>query len=216
MKEDKLVTTALKFSEYIQKHSKEFLIAGGGVVVAVLIVLFVISSNRSRNQKAAELLGKARVELESGEFQTATTGLQNILRRYSGTKAAQEALYLMGNSHYYSQDYDQALRNFQDFVSKYSKADPLLISGAYSGIGDCHMQKEEYDRAAEFYLKAAKKNPDDFIIPLYLLSAARAYSYANQLDKAKETYERIILKYPQSEYVSTARMELAEISTNKG
>jgi len=216
MKEDKLVTTALKFSEYIQKHSKEFLIAGAGVVVVVLIVLFVISSNKSRNQKAAELLGKARVELESGEFQAATTGLQSILRSYAGTRAAQEALFLLGNSHYYSRDYDQALRNFQDFVSKYSKADPLLLSGAYSGIGDCYMQKEVYDQAAEFYLKAAEKNLDDFIIPLYLLSAARAYSYANQLDKAKEIYERIILKYPDSKSVSRARMELAEISIKKG
>ena len=216
MKEDKLVTTALKFSEYIQRHSKEFLIAGAGVVVVVLIVLFVISSNKSRNQKAAELLGKARVELESGEFQAATMGLQSILRSYAGTRAAQEALYLLGNSHYYSRDYDQALRHFQDYVSKYSKADPLLLSGAYSGIGDCYMQQEVYDRAAEFYLKAAEKNLDDFIIPIYLLSAARAYSYANQLDKAKETYERIILKYPNSKYVSPARIELAGLSVKKG
>jgi len=216
MKEDKLVTTAFKFTEYIQKHTREFLIAGAGVVVVVLIVLFVISSNKRRSQKAAEFLGKARVELEAGEFQTATIGLQSIVRSYGGTRAAQEALHLLGNAYYYSRDYDQALRHFQDFVTKYPKSDPLLLSGAYSGIGDCYMQKEEYTQAAEFYLKAADKNPEGFIVSSYLLSAAQAYSFANQLDKAKEIYERIIQKYPNSKAEFRARLELAGISVQEG
>jgi outer membrane protein assembly factor BamD (BamD/ComL family) len=216
MKEDKLVTTTFKFTEFVQKHPREFLIAGAGLVVVVLVVLFLISSNKSRNQKAAELLGKARVELESGEFQAATTDLQNIWRSYKGTDAAQEALYLLGNSYYYGKDYDQALRYFQEFVSRYPKTDPLLLSGAYSGIGDCHVQKKEYGQAAESYLQAASKIKDDLLIPSLLLSAAQAYSYANQQDKAKELYERIITKYPNSKVVTQARLELAEISAQKG
>lgn len=216
MKEDGLVTTTFKFTEFVQKRSGEFLIAGAGLVVVVLVVLFLISSNKSRNQKAAELLGKARVELESGEFQAATTDLQNIWRSYKGTDAAQEALYLLGNSYYYGKDYDQALQYFQEFVSRYPKADPLLLSGAYSGIGDCHVQKKEYGQAAESYLQAASKIKDDLLIPSLLLSTAQAYSYANQQDKAKELYERIITKYPNSKLVTQARLELAEISAQKG
>jgi len=216
MKEDKLVTTTFKFTEFVQKHSREFLIPGAGLLVVALVVLFLISSNKSRNQKAAELLGKARVELESGEFQAATTDLQNIWRSYKGTDAAQEALYLLGNSYYYGKDYDQALRYFQEFVSRYPKTDPLLLSGAYSGIGDCHVQKKEYGQAAESYLQAAGKITDDFVIPNLLLSAAQSYSYANQLDKAKELYNRIITKYPNSKVVTQARLELAEISAQKG
>ena len=216
MKEDKLVTTTFKFTEYVQKHSREFLIAGAGVVVVILVVLFVIYSNKGRNQKAAELLGKARVELESGEFQVATTDLQTIWRSYKGTDAAQEALYLLGNAYYYGKDYDQALRYFQEFVSRYPKADPLLLSGAYSGIGDCHVQKKEYGQAAESYQQAASKIKDDLVIPSLLLSAAQAYSYANQQDKAKELYERIITKYSNSKVVTQARLELAEISAQRG
>jgi TolA-binding protein len=212
MKEDKLVTTALKLSEYVRRHAKEFLMVGAGVVMVVVIVLFIVSSNKSRDQKAAELLGKARVELEASEFQPASADLQGILRSYGGTKAAQEALYLMGNSSYYSRDYDQALKHFQDFVKKYPKAEPLLLAGAYSGIGDCYLQKGEYDKAAENYLKAVNKNLDEFVIPVYLLSAARAYVKANQPDKAKKLYERIIMEYPQSKEVFQARLELAGLS----
>jgi TolA-binding protein len=216
MKEDKLVTTTFKLTEFVQKHSREFLIVGAGLAVVILIVLFVISSNKSRNQKAAELLGKARVELESGEFQAAIADLQTIRRSYSGTGAAQEALYLLGNSYYYGKDYDQALRCFQEFASKYSKADPLFLSGAYSGIGDCQVEKKEYAQAAESYLRAAGKINDDLVIPNLLLSAARSYSYAGQPNKAKELYERIITKYPNSKIVTQARLELAEISAQKG
>ena len=215
MKEDKLVTTTFKFTEYVQKRSKEFLIAGAGVVVVILVVLFVISSSKGRNQKAAELLGKARVELESGEFQAATADLQTIWRSYKGTRAALEALYLLGNAYYYGKDYDQALQYFQEFVNKYTKADPLLLSGAYSGIGDCHVQKKEYAQAAESYLQAADKIKDDLVIPNLLFSAAQSYSYANQPDKAKELYEKIITKYPNSKLVNQARQELAELSLQK-
>ena len=215
MKEDKLVTTTFQFTQYIQIHSSKFLIAGAGVVVLILIVIFFISSNRVRNQKALELLGKARVELEAGEFQQATTDLQTIWRNYGGTKAGQEALYLLGNTFYYGRDYDQALRHFQNFVNKYPKTDLLLLSGAYSGIGDCHMQKREYSQAAEYYLKAADKNQDDFVVPNLLLLSAQAYSYANQPDRAKEIYEKIIQKYPDSKAVFQARLGLAELSAHK-
>lgn len=216
MKEDKLVTTTFKFTEFVQKHSKEFMIAGGGVVAVILIVLFVISSSRARSQKAAELLGKARVELESGEFQAATSDLQAIWRSYQGSQAAQEALYLLGNAYYYGKDYDQALKYFQEFLKKYPKVNPLLLSGAYSGIGDCYMEKKEYPQAAESYLKAADKTSDEFVVPNLLLSAAQAYAFANLPDKAKEVYERIITKYPNSKVVTQARLELAELLAKKG
>lgn len=215
MKEDRLVTTTFKLTKYVQKHSREFMIAGAGVVVVILVVLFVISSNRGRNQKAAELLGKARVELESGEVQAATTDLQTIWRSYKGTKAAPEALYLLGNSYYYGKDYDQAMRYFQEFINSYSKADPLLLSGAYSGIADCHSQKKEYAQAADSYLQAASKIKDDLVIPNLLLSAAQSYAYANQVDKAKQLYDRIIREYPNSKVVAQARLELAELSVQK-
>ncbi len=214
MKEDKLVTTALKFSEFVRKHAKEFLMVGAGVVVIAVVILFMVSSNKSRNQRAAELLGVARVELESGEFQPAITGLQGILRSYSGTKAAQEALYLLGNSYYYSHDYDQALKHFQDFIKRYSRIEPLLLAGAYSGVGDCYLQKGEYGMAAESYLKAVDTNPDKFAIPVYLLSAARSYVKANQPDKAKELYKRIMTEYPQSKEIFQARLELAGLSAH--
>jgi outer membrane protein assembly factor BamD (BamD/ComL family) len=216
MKEDKLVTTTFQFTEYIQKHSRKFLIAGAGVVVFILMVVFFISSNRVRHQKALELLGKARVELQAGEFQQATADLQTIWRNYGGTRTGQEALYLLGNALYYNKDYDQALRYFQDFAARYPKTDPLLLSGALSGIGDCHIQRKEYSQAAESYLKAAEKNPYDLGVPNLLLLSAQAYSYANQPDKSREIYERIIHKYPDSKTVFQARLELAELAAKKG
>ena len=212
MKEDKLVTFAFKFTEFVQKHSKEFLIAGAGVVVVVIVVLFLISSNRSRNQKAAELLGKARVELEAGEFQNATLDLEAILRRFGGTKAAQEARYLLGNSYYYSRDYDQALLHFQDYIKKSKKADPLYLAGSYLGIGDCYMQKGLFEMAAESYLKAAEENKSGFATPTFLYYAAQAYRQAEKPDKAKELYERIMREYPAAEITTQARMDLAGLS----
>ena len=65
IKEDKLVTTAFQFSEWIQMHLNHVLMVAGGVILLAVVVFFIFSSKAKREQKAAELFGKATLEFQT-------------------------------------------------------------------------------------------------------------------------------------------------------
>ncbi len=209
MKEDKLVTTAFKFSEWIQKHLNQVLLVAGGVVLVAIVVFFVFSSKARRNQKAAELLGKATLEFQAGNASQAITDLHTVTDKYGGTKSAGPATFYLATTYFYAKDYAKAKATFQRFVEKYPE-DPLFLASAQAGIGQCDMENGEFEAAGDNFMQAISFNPDGILVPQYLFSAGQAYLKANQSEKGKEVLQRLIDQYPDSKEAYKAKEKLAE------
>ena len=209
MKEDKLVTTAFKLQDWIQKHSNQVLMVAGGVVLVAIVVFFIFSSKSSRNKKAAVLLGKATLEFQSGNAGQAITDLHTVMDKYSGTQNASQATFYLANAYFYAKDYAKSQAIFQSFIEKY-KEDPLLSASALAGIAECHLQNREFQAAGDNFIKAISFKPDNFMAPQYLFSAGQAYLKANQKEKAKEVFMKLIGQYPEAKEVSKAKELLAE------
>lgn len=211
IKEDKLVTFIFKATEYIQKNQQRILIIAGSAVALILIGYVFLSSKSSSQRQAADLFGKAFIEIQSGNAQVGLLDLRNVVERYGGTESASWACYYLANLYYEQKDYNQAKIYYQRYVDKY-KNDPLLTSSSLAGIGACFNQALNYQEAAKFYLEAAASAADyDFLAPEYLIEAARALKKSGQIEKAKETYQKLLNKYPQSPYTFSAKRELAEL-----
>ena len=210
MKEDKLVTTAFKLSEWIQKHLNQVLMVAGGVVLVAIVVFFIFSSKAKREQKAAELLGKATLEFQTGNASQAITDLNTVMEKYGGTKDAGQATFYLATVHFYAKDYARSQAIFQSFVEKYKDEDPLLLASAQAGIAECHMEIGEFQAAGDNFVKAVSSKPDGLLAPQYLFSAGRAYLKANQKEKAKEVFKRLIDQYPDSKEAYKAKEQLAE------
>jgi outer membrane protein assembly factor BamD (BamD/ComL family) len=209
IKQDKFVTYSLKASEWVQKHLNEVLIGAGGVILVAAILFFVISSQGKKQRKAAELLGQASLELQTGNMGQAVGGLQTVLNKYGGTKSAGKAAFLLASAFFYSRDYVQAQTFFETYLEKYHE-DPLLSASAQAGIADCHMQRGNFIPAAEAFVEAASLDPPDFLASQYLFKGACAFLKAEQKDKAKELLNRLIEEYPDSREVHQAKLKLAE------
>jgi outer membrane protein assembly factor BamD (BamD/ComL family) len=209
MKQDKFVTYSLKVSEWIQKHLNEVLMGAGGVILVAVIVFFILSSQAKRERKAAELLGKANLELQAGNIGQAVADLQIVVDKYGSTKSAGQASFFLASAYFYAKDYVQAQSMFERYLKKY-KEDVLLAASAQAGIADCHMQRGNFIQAGEDFVKAASLSPQSFLAPQYLLQAADAYLKADQKDKAKEILNRLIKEYPDSREVQKAKIQLAE------
>ncbi len=209
MKEDKLVTTAFKLSEWFQKHLNQVLMVAGAVVLVALVVFFVFSSKARRSKKAAELLGKATLEFQAGNASQAVTDLQTVIQKYGGTKDAGHASFYLATAYFYGRDYGRAKATFQEFIKKYGD-DPLLLASAQAGIAECDMESGEFEAAGDNFVQAVSLNPDGLLAPQYLFSAGRAYLKAGQKEKAKEVFSRLIDQYPDSEQASEAKQQLAE------
>ncbi len=209
IKEDKFVTFTLKLNELIREHLNLVLMVAGGVILVGVIIFFVFSSKSKRERNAAELLGKAGMELQTGDLGNATGNLQTVINQYQGTESAERAIFLLASAYYYARDYNQAQSYFEKYLSA-SKKDPIAAAAAQAGIADCHMQRVNFLLAGENYLQAVSLNPGGFLSPQYLKEAADAYLKADQKDKAREILNRIIKDYPSSQEVYQAKMRLSE------
>lgn len=211
MKEDKLVTTAFRFSEWVQKNTQKILI-GAGAVVAVGVIIFVIFSTRAqRNERAYQLLGQATVAFRLGNLNQAISDLETITNKYGGTKAAPQASFLLGNIFFASGMFDQAISTFEDYRKRY-KDDPFLLVSSVSGIAQCYLEKKEFGRAGDLFFQAFETDPQGVLAKSCLLSAGMSYVRAKDTEKAKSAYQKIVELFPDAPEAIKAKKELAEIN----
>jgi len=209
IKEDKFVTFTFKLNEWIREHLNQVLMVGGGVILVGVIVFFVISSKSKREENAADLLGKAGMELQTGELGTAVSDLQKVINQYGSTESAKRATFLLASAYYYAKDYNQAQSFFEKSLDKY-KNEPNMAASAQAGIADCYMQRGSFLLAGDNYVKAVSMDPRGFLSPQYLLKAADAYIRAGQNDKTREMLNRLIKEYPDSREVYQAKIQFSE------
>jgi outer membrane protein assembly factor BamD (BamD/ComL family) len=209
IKEDKFVTFTFKLNEWIRAHLNQVLMVGGGVILVGVIVFFIFSSKSKREKNAADLLGKAGMELQTGDLGTAMSDLQKVVNQYGSTESAKRATFLLASAYYYAKDYAQAQSFFEKSLDSY-KDNPSMSASAQAGIADCYLQKGNYSLAGDNYVKAVSMDPKGFLSSQYLLEAANAYLKADQNDKAKEMLNRLIQEYPDSREVYQAKMQLSE------
>ena len=124
----------------------------------------------------------------------ATPGLLSVADNYGSTNAGNLAEFYAGVALLKQGKYDEAIEHLKDF----SSSDLLVQGRTYALIGDAYLEKKSVDEAIDYYKKAADYKPNKFFTPGYLTKLAVAYEQAKQNDKAIETYNEIIEKYPES------------------
>lgn len=137
-------------------------------------------------------------------------GFIDIIDEYGITDAAKLANYYAGVAYLKQGKFEVARLYLEDFSSN----DLLVQARAYSLIGDTYMEEGKYEDAAKYYDKAADYKPNKFFTPTYLMKAALAYEKANQNDKAKDAYDKVISEYWESSEYQNARKFRARLDSN--
>jgi len=202
IKEDTLVTSYFKAQTWYDENKRRVNVAGG-IVLAVAIGLWFYSNNvRQNNDRATTDFARVFSFYDNGQYLIAINGiperniigLQSIVDNYGGTTAGNIAKFYLANCYYNTQEYDKALKYFEDF----SGSTPLLTNSAVAGIAACYEAKGDFVKAAENYEKSALKNADDPNAPDNLLNAGRDYMRAGEKDRAVELLKRLKRDYPTS------------------
>jgi len=202
IKEDKLVTTYFKATNYLYENKKLILGIIGGIIAVLLIALIIYSNRKESEEMATTTLANIMLAYDEGAYQIAIDGVPNrnlmglkqIVEEYGGTHAGELAKFYLANAYYSLKDYDNALKYFEE----YSGGDKLIKASALAGIAAVYEAKGQYKDAAEYYEKAASKMKDDLTTPEYLCGAARNYALAGDKAKALELYEKVKKEYPTS------------------
>jgi tetratricopeptide (TPR) repeat protein len=201
---------------WMERHPKTVI----GVAVVIALVVggyfgFQYWKDRQNAEAQKEMFQAVRY-FESDSLKYAVDGdgnnlgFKDIVTEYKFTDAANLASYYAGASYLKLGQFELARLYLEDFSSN----DLLIQARCYSLIGDTYMEENKFADAAKFYQKAADYKPNKYFSPGYLMKAALAYEKNNQLDKAKEAYDKIINDFWDSSEYQNARKFKAKLDGN--
>lgn len=210
IKQDKLVSTAFKVSEYVQKRKNYFLIGLASIIVVGLVIYFINYSIAKRNTDAVELFGKGQLAAAMGQVNLAIVDYKGVVEQYGSSPIANRACYFLANTYKNQDNYESALVYYELYINKYGK-DKLLLIAAYAGAAVCFEEKDEFSRAGDYFYKAAELADNDNQSPGYFMSAGRNYTRDKQYDNARNVYQQVVEKYKRSNHYTMARKKIAEV-----
>jgi len=195
----------------------------GAIAVIILIPLGWFAYERyvaePKEIEAADALFAAEQYFALDSFNLALNGNNevqgfiSIIDNFGGTDAANLSHYYAGVCHYNLGQYNEAIEQLKDFST-----DDLFLSGISIGLtGDAYSELKNYEEAVNHYEKAAKKNSNDLVSPVYLRKAAQLYEIElNNPDKAIELYQKVITEYPLSLEAEVCTKYLERAKAKKG
>ncbi len=216
------VEEALSSSEqFIEKNQKILTYIVGGIIVIILVFFGYKKYVMTPKEKAAEVaIFNAQYYFDQDSIDLAlngdgiNAGFLEIIDDYGSTKEGNLAKYYAGICYFNKGEYETAI----DYLNKFSASDQVLSSMALGAIGDSYMQLGDANKAADYYMKAAQKNTNDFVTPAFLVKAAWSYEVMGNWQKALDTYERIKKEFPKTKeardmdkYIARAKANLGEL-----
>ncbi|MDX9745233.1 MAG: outer membrane protein assembly factor BamD [Syntrophales bacterium] len=137
----------------------------------------------------------------------------------SMTRSTPVGLYQKGSELYQKKKYEKAITIFQRLKDEYPLEEISVL--AEIGIADAHYSKKSYTDAYLAYDEFINRHPTDENVPyaMYQMGMSR-YQMIDTIDrdqtetwKAKADFERLLSRYPKSQFVVMAQKMLREVKT---
>ena len=190
----------LKFDAFFFKNRNIiFYTLGGLLLVIVGFIAYRTLYIEPQEQEAENHVFTAQRLFESDSFNLALKGtggdlgkgFNSIADDYSGTKIGNLSYYYIGMAKLQTGKYQEAIDNLENYHSD----SRILMPMALGGIGDAYSELKNYDKASDYYLKAAKKDDNEFTAPRYYKKAGLTFEELGKLDDALAAYQVIKDKY---------------------
>lgn len=188
--------------DFFNKNQKLVTYVLGGLIVAILgFFAYKYFYLQPMQEEAEKKIFKAQRYFDTDSLRLALNGDGNnpgfleIADDYSSTPAGNLAHYYIGVIYLQQGKYQDAIDNLKDF-----KADSkILMPVALGAMGDAYSQLKNYDEAADYYIKAAKEDANEFTAPRYYKKAGIVYEELGKFKEAEDAYQKIKEKYPRSQ-----------------
>ncbi|HET6348278.1 MAG TPA: tetratricopeptide repeat protein [Candidatus Krumholzibacteria bacterium] len=190
IKEDQLVTTTFRITEWAQAHFNQVIIGVVALVAVVAILVFVANSRESGARQAERDMGSAIALMTQGEYAAAQTGFQTVIDRYSGAAGA-SARFFKAECELKQSKYKDAADDYDGYLARVSSY-PMFEASALIGKALSLEGLENYLDAANNMAAAVDKiDPKD---PRRLDAAYQAgqfYERAGHVPDALKYFEMV-------------------------
>ena len=188
--------------QWIEDNSNliTWIITGIAVVVLGIIALnnYVI---KPKALEASNENAKSVVYFQAGDFEKALNGddaecigFAETADSYKLYKTGKLAALYAGICYFQLGDYEQAA----NYLKRFNAKDVNIGPAACQLLGDAYVEIQEYGKAVRAYEKAAHSE-NDLIAPMSLKKAGIVYLELGDNHSAKQAFETIKAKYPQSQ-----------------
>jgi tetratricopeptide (TPR) repeat protein len=193
--------------DWLQVNSR--ILGGAAAVVAIAAAgyWFYVRSQQIKIVNAERSLNQAEQSLQSGNTALATSDLQRVISRYSGTPAGTEAAMLLAQTEYNARKYQDGIKALESVAPKAG----LSEASVRSLIGDGYAQLGKNADAAKAYERAAEATEFVNEKAYYRAKAARAYTSAGDLAQARKLWSDLASSDKPSAVSAEARVRLAEL-----
>lgn len=191
IKEDQLVTYALKLSNYIQEHFTQVISGIVVLVAAIAIILFAAQSRRNTATAAENELALAMNQYQAGDRSQAGTAFANLADRYSGHSSGKVALYFLGEVYLSQFKFEEALAAYGRYLDRAGLEGQFGVA-ARIGQAFCHEGLGNFAEAASSLADLSEKM-DQTDIRYYevLYHAGVFYNENGDRDQALEFFRRV-------------------------
>jgi tetratricopeptide (TPR) repeat protein len=208
LKEQDEITTKLHtFTDLVVARKKELTTAG--IVLAVLIVVIAgwrFYSSR-RDASAQTQLSQAinifndtiNIKSDKERYEKTLAEAQKTRDQYGSLPAGTIALYYIALSQEGLGDKDKAIQNLQEVVQR---GDAAIKPVAQFALGGIYAKHGDNQKAIEAYKQLF--DGDGYSKPAVAYEMAKVYEAANQLDQAKEYYQKLVSEFPESPFRQNA------------
>jgi len=214
LRQDTAVTVFVRIQEFFY-HNRTLVygIAGAAALILLVIVGYAYWQSQ-RGVEAQNLLGGIVTVYEQGEYRQAldgvgdNPGLLAIAEDYGRSEAGNMARFYAADASFRLGEYDQALAYFEAF----DKGRHIVGASAWAGEAAIHEIQGNYARAGALYERAASQYEDALTSPLYLHNAGRSYEKAERYEDARDAYQRIRDRFPESTQARSIDYFLARVA----
>lgn len=193
--------TLTRTEQFIENNQKILTYIVAAIVIVILgFILIKKYYIGAKEVEAQNQIWAAQRYFESDSLDLAINGdgnyigFNDIVNDYNWTKSSNLANYYIGISYLKQGEYELAIKSLKKFSTK-SKIVSAMSLGA---IGDSYMELNDFENALKYYKKAADKNPNDFITPIFLMKAAFVYEEQNDYSNAIKMYEKVKFEHHKS------------------
>lgn len=200
---DAFFKSMLAFLIYLKNNVKALLsIAGVIILITVIVVLYNYIDGRKQEKARVAFyeVTKQMQSLDENDIKSAIALLESKLDEFGKTDAGAEATYLLAELYYGEKDWENAIKFYQKALAITKKKlmkDLITLGLAYSmeNKGD----NQGANNAFQSLLDNATVYPE-----VAELGFARTSAKLGEIEKAKMSYESVIMKYPDTEYARYA------------
>ena len=160
IREDQLVTTTVRFSEWAQAHFNQVIVGIVALVAIVAVLVFAANSRENSARESERQMGSAMSLMLQGDYNAAKSSFQQIVDR-SGGKQASKAYFFKAECEFKQGSFEDAMADYDSYLA--NSADyPEFEVAALVGKALCLEGVRNYVEAAAAMATAVDKmDPKD-------------------------------------------------------